>query len=237
MSNNYFCFKQFAIEQDNAPMKVGTDGVLIGAWCNCNNARKVLDVGTGTGLVAIMVAQRSEAMVSAVEIDANACLDAMENFGKCPWPKRIELFNLSIQEFAGDCTDRFDLIVSNPPFFNNSLKAPDAGRTLARHTDSLPASDLFECASKLLADNGCLSVIIPVGNFEEYCVEAEKHKMRVLRKAWVKPTDELPCHRVMVEFGYSADMTSEETIVIEQGGRHCYSPEYIALTQDFYLKF
>lgn len=223
--------------QDNAPMKVGTDGVLLGAWCNCQNARKVLDIGTGTGLIAVMVAQRSGADVTAVEIDASACLDAMENFSNCPWPKRIELFNLSVQEYAEECTDHFDLIVSNPPFFCNSLKAPDAGRTLARHTDSLSASDLFGCASKLLSDNGMLSVIIPVGNLDEYIAEAQKHNLKPIRKAFVQPTEDLPCHRVMVEFGYQSELTSEETIIIEQGGRHCYSPEYIALTRDFYLKF
>lgn len=237
MSNNYFCFKQFAVVQDNASMKVGTDGVLLGAWCNCSQSRRVLDIGAGTGLLALMVAQRSEARITAVEIEPNACLDAMENFGNSPWPKRIELYNLPIQEYAEDCAEQFDLIVSNPPFFSNSLKAPEAGRSLARHTDSLSSEDLMHCASKLLADNGILSVIIPCDNLDDYVEKAEKHNLKVVRKTYVRPNDELACNRVLVEFGYQAEIVSEETIVIEQGGRHCYSPEYIALTRDFYLKF
>ena len=237
MSNNYFCFKQFAVVQDNTAMKVGTDGVLLGSWCNCAEARRVLDVGTGTGLIAMMVAQRSEAQVAAVEIDSSACIDAVENFGNSPWADRIELFNLPIQEFADDCQDRFDLIVSNPPFFSNSLKAPSAGRALARHDDTLPVADIFGCAVRLLNDNGHLSVIIPVDRLDDYDSEAALHGLRPVRRAMVRPNPSSPFHRAMVEYGYGESFSTDEIITIETEERGVYSPEYIALTQDIYLKF
>ncbi len=237
MSNNYFCFKQFAIVQDNTAMKVGTDGVLLGAWCDCANARRVLDVGTGTGLIAIMAAQRSEAQVAAVEIDGQACIDAITNIDNCPWADRIELFNLPIQEFAADCPDRFDLIVSNPPFFNNSLKAPSQGRALARHDDTLPVADLFSCAAQLLTDDGRLSVIIPVDRLADYDAEAARHHLTTVRRAMVRPNPALPFHRAMVEYGYGTALATDEIICIETGEHGIYSPEYIALTREFYLKF
>ena len=237
MSNNYFCFKQFAVVQDNTAMKVGTDGVLLGAWCSCAGAQRVLDVGTGTGLIAMMVAQRSEAQVSAVEIDSLACVDAVGNFGNCPWDDRIELFNLPIQEFADDCQDRFDLIVSNPPFFSNSLKAPSAGRALARHDDTLPVADLFNCAVRLLTDNGRISVIIPADRLDDYDSEAALHGLRPVRRAMVRPNPNTPFHRAMVEYGYGESYTTSEIISIETEEHGVYSPEYIALTRDFYLKF
>ena len=237
MSNNYFCFKQFAVVQDNTAMKVGTDGVLLGAWCSCANARRVLDVGTGTGLIAIMAAQRSEAQVAAVEIDSSACIDAVGNFGNSPWSDRIELFNLPIQEFSAECLERFDLIVSNPPFFSNSLKAPSAGRALARHDDNLPVTDLFGCAARLLTDNGRLSVIIPADRLADYDAEAAHHRLSVVRRAMVRPNPNSPFHRAMVEYGYGDVLVTDEIINIETGEHVIYSPEYIALTRDFYLKF
>jgi len=237
MPNNYFCFKQFAVVQDNASMKVGTDGVLLGAWCNCKNAQRILDIGTGTGLLAIMAAQRSSAVISAVEIDSGACIDAITNIDNCPWANRIGLFNMSIQEFTEDNTDTFDFIICNPPFFSNSLKAPSQGRTLARHDDNLTAEDLFRCASRLLSPDGILSLIIPTDRFEDFCSEAGKHQLKIVRKAAVFPTDNIPAYRIMAEFGFKTLPLIEENIVIEEGGRHCYSAEYINLTKDFYLKF
>ena len=218
-------------------MKVGTDGVLLGAWCSCAGAQRVLDVGTGTGLIAMMVAQRSEAQVAAVEIDSSACIDAVGNFGNSPWSDRIELFNLPIQEFSVDCQDRFDLIVSNPPFFSNSLKAPSAGRALARHDDTLPVTDLFGCAARLLTDNGRLSVIIPADRLSDYDAEAAHHRLSVVRWAMVRPNPSSPFHRAMVEYGYGDVLVTDEIINIETEEHGIYSPEYIALTRDFYLKF
>ena len=237
MSNNYFCFKQFAIVQDNASMKVGTDGVLLGAWCNCIGAQRILDIGTGTGLLAIMAAQRSNAKITAVEIDANACIDAITNFDNSPWANRLELLNLPIQEFAEDSPEHFDCIICNPPFFSNSLKTPSDGRNLARHDDSLTPTDLFDCTAKLLTNNGLISIIIPIERLDEYKFEAQKHQLFITRKTTIQPTENLPPHRIMAEFSYTNSKTIEENLIIEQGGRHNYSTEYINLTKDFYLKF
>ncbi len=239
MSNNYFCFKQFAIVQDNTPMKVGTDGVLLGAWCKCQGARRILDIGTGTGLIAIMAAQRtSSAQIDAVEMEPSACVDAIENIGNCPWQDRIELYNTTIQDFAADCANCYNLIVSNPPFFSNSLKASDAARSLARHDDSLPVADLFGCSVKLLAPGGILSVIIPVGRLDDFRHEASLHSMDIVRQLRVQPNNTLPCHRVLVEFGIGGgNQATDEGILVIEHEQGCYSPEYVQLTHDFYLKF
>lgn len=237
MSSNYFCFKQFAIVQDNASMKVGTDGVLLGAWFNCKETHHILDIGTGTGLLAIMAAQRSDAKITAVEIDANACIDAITNFDNSPWANRLELLNLPIQEFAKDCTETFDCIICNPPFFSNSLKTSSEERNLARHDDSLTPADLFDCVAKLLTGNGLISIIIPVERLDEYEIEAQKHQLFSIRKTTIQPTVNHPPHRIMVEFSYNKLIPTEENLIIEQGGRHNYSTEYINLTKDFYLKF
>ena len=129
MPNDYFKFKQFTIHQDKCAMKVGTDGVLLGAWAECANAKGILDIGTGTGLIALMIAQRSNAKIDAVEIDETASKQAKENIKKSLWNDRIEILNISFQDFSKSTNEKYDLIVSNPPYFQNSLYAPDEKRT------------------------------------------------------------------------------------------------------------
>ena len=188
MPNDFFSFKQFTIHQDRCAMKVGTDGVLLGVLSPIdagyvlssekeNSEYKILDIGTGTGLVAIMLAQRTEgkAKISAVEIDAEAALQARENASNTPW--QIDVYNKSIQDFAHECQEKFDLIVSNPPFFINSLKAPDKSRNTARHTDELSFKDLVDSAEKLLAENGRFTVIIPCSSENDYIKIADSRKM------------------------------------------------------------
>ena len=156
---NRFDFKQFSICQDQCAMKVGTDGVLLGAWAD--GGRRILDIGTGTGIIALMMAQRfPDAAIDAIEIDHDACRQAAGNIAATPFADRIRIHECPIQHFQP--TMRYDVIVSNPPYFINSMKNPDKKRATARHTDTLSPRDLFMAAEKMLDENGIFSIIIPI---------------------------------------------------------------------------
>ena len=164
MRNQFFKFKQFSVNQDNCAMKVGTDGVLLGAWCDVESAKMVLDIGTGTGLIALMIAQRTDcALIDAVEIDKSAYVQASGNFKDSRWCGRIGVFNLDFKQYVDECNTKYDLIVSNPPYFENSLKSSNLERTMARHTDSLSFDELLHGASMLLSESGIISLIVPNG--------------------------------------------------------------------------
>jgi tRNA1Val (adenine37-N6)-methyltransferase len=232
-----FKFKKFTITQGRAAMKVGTDGVLLGAWCNCENASSVLDVGTGTGLIALMVAQRNPtARIDAVEINKEAFLDAVDNIANAPWRDRIDLILAPVQKIEGHS---YDLIVTNPPFFHNSLPSELIGKNQARHTSSLSTNDLVDLSS-MLEPEGILSGILPTERFEEISEKLLMRGLKPLRRTNVHPVPGKTHHRVLFEFkktrvAYLKPQLSE--IVIENGERHDYSDEYKQLTKDFYLKF
>lgn len=159
MSNIYFKFKQFTVYQDRCAMKVGTDGTLLGAWTDVTKSRTILDIGTGTGLIALMLAQRSlTTQITAIDIDIDSVMQAESNVALSPWCDRVKVFCSSLQDFNGS---GYDTIVSNPPYFVNSLKCPNGHRTLARHTASLSYKDLFDGVTRMLSDDGEFSVIIP----------------------------------------------------------------------------
>ncbi len=218
-------------------MKVGTDGVLLGAWANCRHAKNILDIGTGTGLIALMAAQKSEAEIDAVEIDKDAAEDAKLNIQNSPWGNRITLFNTAFQEFAQNSRQKYDLIITNPPYFTHSKKPQQIGRTYARHNDSLSAADLFKGVELLLAENGELNIIIPADDYLRYIEAANDINLHCTKKLWVKPTPKIPPKRILLAFNKTKRSCSENTIVIESNGRHQYSSEYKALTKDFYLAF
>ncbi|MDP2113785.1 MAG: methyltransferase, partial [Bacteroidota bacterium] len=161
--NNYFQFKQFRIIQDKSAMKVGVDGVLLGVWANVSGAKRILDIGTGTGLIALMMAQRNaDARIDAVEIEPDAFQEAVYNIQQSPWNERIQIELCSFQEFAGKAGLKYDLIVSNPPYFTNGHKAPLENRATARHSDSLSLGDLISGAIGLLNETGKIALVLPV---------------------------------------------------------------------------
>ena len=229
-----FRFKQFAVEQDDVAMKVGTDGVLLGAWANCNNAKRILDIGTGTGVISLMLAQRNtEANIYAVEIDETATRRARSNFDMSPWAERLTVDNCAVQEYA-PC-EKFDLIVSNPPYFVDSLQCPDSKRTTARHTQDLTFEELDKAVCRLLTDDGRFALILPTAEFERYCAIT---KLRIVRQCDVFPKIGVAVKRVMAEFAkHETENLQREDITIEKGARGEYTDEYRALTKDFYLKF
>lgn len=236
MANNYFQFKEFIIYQDKCAMKVGTDGVLLGAWADCNYATQVLDIGTGTGLIALMLAQRSKANIDAVEIDESAFNQAVGNVKESKWNKRISIYHSSFKDYVKSCQKIYDLIVSNPPYFTNSLHTPDYKRTLARHNTSLPFSELFYGVSKIMK-KGKFCLIIPIDAFSEIKTLASQTNFYLNKLLWIRPNARKGVKRVLLEFSKSKSETKEETIVIEKDRRHEYSNDYIYLTKDFYLDF
>ena len=229
-----FKFKQFAVEQEDVAMKVGTDGVLLGAWASCDGAERILDIGTGTGVIALQMAQRNpEAQIRAVEIDEIAAKRARANFDLSPWAERLDVECCAVQAF--NHTEKFDLIISNPPYFVDSLLPPDAKRSTARHTHDLTFEELDKAVCRLLADDGRFALILPTAEFEKYLSITHLH---LVRRCDVHPTTGAAVKRVMAEFAKSKIATpANENITIEQQRRGDYTEEYRVLTKDFYLKF
>jgi tRNA1Val (adenine37-N6)-methyltransferase len=240
MANPYFRFQQFTVFQDRCAMKVGTDGVLLGAWVSVQGAQRILDIGTGTGLIALMLAQRSQGQtppvrIDAVELDAEACRQAQNNVRRSPWPDRIQVHPGSIQAYATACSDRYDLLVSNPPFFANVSKAQSPARTLARHNDTLPTGDLLQIAVQLLRERGRLAVIYPPAVAQPFQAQAEAWGLFCHRKLYVKSTPESPIKRILLELSATAAGCQEASLTLETA-RHVYTPEFMALVKDFYLR-
>ncbi len=237
MPNPYFQFKRFTVRQDRCAMKVGTDGVLLGAWCGVEEAKSILDIGTGTGLVALMAAQRSSAEVVAVELDESAASQAAENVAESPWKARITVEKAAVQDFAAQSGRKFDCIVSNPPYFQDSLKSPKGERSMARHTDSLSYEELVKAVVALMNPMGKFSVIVPTTEFDDMKQCAASVGLHCSRRTDVLPTPTSASKRVLAEF-ILTEVTEPivDTLVIEAGGRHHYSEQYISLTKDFYLK-
>ncbi len=233
-----FGFKQFTIYQDQTAMKVGTDGVLIGAWAAVDQADEcILDIGTGTGLIALMLAQRtpSAQVVDAVEIDEQAALQAADNFTNSKWSQIINIHNVDITNFNKEF--KYDSIVSNPPFFCDSLLSPDPGRTAARHTIALTFDDLICSVVHLLKPNGRFSVILPTNESERF-EKAAAGRIYLWRRCNVRSRSNSDIKRVMSEYRLSAAVnTTEEELSIRLPNSNEYSDEYRNLTAEFYLKF
>lgn len=233
MDGQGFTFKQFDVRQDMCAMKVGTDGVLLGAWAA--GGRRILDVGTGTGLIALMMAQRfGDAHVCGIDIDADACGQASANVSESPFASRIEISHVRLQDFIS--TETFDSIVSNPPFFKDSLKCPDVRRSAARHADTLSYSDLFRNVSRLLADEGIFSVVVPTDVEGDFCAEASIFGLLEIRRSLIKTVPRKSPKRVLLAFAKHRVGTcgTEEVCLFDEDGNK--SEWYRSLTDDFYLK-
>ena len=241
MSNNFFTFRQFSVHQQRCAMKVGTDGVLLGAWAEPNvgvdgrNARlAILDIGTGTGLIALMLAQRfPNAIVDAIDLSSEAIVEARENVQASPFRERVCVEECAFQSYKP--SKKYDLIVSNPPFFVDSLHTPDANRTMARHADTLTYRDLFRGASRLLSDHGVFAAIIPSENIEPFLSEACISGFFVSRELRIRTTPKKPVRRLLMAFTPHASENVEITDVCLTDGNGGRSLWYDCLTKDFYL--
>ena len=237
-----FTFKQFQVNQDRCAMKIGTDGVLLGAWTPLiNNPFNVLDIGAGTGILSLMLAQRSNAapnnvgIIDAIEIDEDAYEQCVENFEASPWGDKLFCFHAGLDEFVDEPEDEYDLIISNPPFYTDDYKSDNSSRDLARFEDALPFEELIEAAALLLSDNGIFSVIIPYKEEERFVAMCKILDLFPLKITRVKGTPTSEIKRSLLAFCRMEQTPLIDELIIEIS-RHNYTPEYIELMKEFYLK-
>ena len=236
MPSTSFAFKQFIIHQDKCAMKVGTDAVLLGAWVLPNGSREILDIGTGTGVVALMLAQKTSAKIDAIDIDENACLQAQQNISESKFSEQLQVIHSSWQNFSKVSAKKYNLIVTNPPYFEQSLKSVDEQRSFARHADVLPFEELIDGVIKLLDDKGKFCLILPTLEAEKFKDLAKKKGLFLSKLLRVKSKiNKEVDKRHLMQFEYTPSEFSEQTIAIELEERHQYTDEYKALTKDYYL--
>ena len=219
-------------------MKVGTDGVLLGAWTPIeNNPFGILDIGAGTGLIALMLAQRSQAeQIDALEIDEDAYEQAVDNFENSPWSDRLFCYHAGLDEFVEEPEEEYDLIVSNPPFYSEDYKTNNGQRDLARFADAMPFEDLIEAAALLLSENGIFAVIIPFKEEEKFIALANEYELYPIKITRVKGTSTTEIKRSLLAFSRTEKIDFPVDELIIETARHQYTDEYIALTKGFYLK-
>ncbi|QTD39304.1 methyltransferase [Polaribacter batillariae] len=221
-------------------MKIGTDAVLLGAWCTVdNNLNTILDVGSGTGVISLMIAQRSDAMtIDAVEVDENAYEQTVENFENSDWGDRLYCYHATFQEFANEIYEEeetYDLIVTNPPFYNDDFETENDARNKARFTSSLSFEELVSRVAKILSKNGIFSTIIPFKEEKRFIDLANENHLFLSRVCRVQGNETSEIKRSLLEFSFQKKERKETHLVIEIG-RHQYTADYISLVKDFYLK-
>ncbi len=227
-----FQFKQFAVDDKGYAMKVGTDGVLLGAWANVPRDGRFLDIGTGCGLIALMLAQRSLAHIAAIEIENDAIQQSEQNFKNSHWADRLTAIEGAVQQYNPG--SKFNLIVSNPPFFSNSLKAPEKQRSAARHNDTLPPEALLYAVDKLLSTDGIFAFILPVQEAQSLIAIAQSYHLYLNRSCLVFSKEGKQPNRLMGELSRSEYTLIQETLCIRTiDGK--YSQAYRNLTEPFYL--
>lgn len=235
MPNPYFRFQQFTVRQDLCAMKVGTDGVLLGAWADVAGCKTILDIGTGTGLIALMLAQRSQtSIIDAIDLDEQAFRQAQINFRESPFNNRLTAYHCNLQNYQP--AKVYDLIVSNPPYFNNSLPSSHSGRTLARHDNTLPPDELFFQSIPLLSAHGKIALIFPYDRMETIDALSKQQQLSLLRKVLIYPTTDSKPKRFLAEFTLNQPpLECKETTLVIEESRHHYSPAFRDLTKEFYL--
>lgn len=232
-----FKFKQFVVNQDRCAMKIGTDAVLLGAWSPIeSNPYSVLDIGAGTGILALMMAQRSQAtLIDAIEIDDEAYEQCVDNFESSPWADRLFCYHASLDTFTEEIDDKYDLILSNPPFYPDHYKSQNKQRDLARYKDALPFAQLIESVANLLSSEGRFAVVIPFSEETGFITQASKVQLFPNQILRVKGTASSGIKRSLIAFSFQKTPINHEELIIETA-RHQYTEAYITLTKDFYLK-
>ena len=232
-----FQFKEFTIHQDRCAMKIGTDGVLLGAWSPIGHQPfSILDIGAGTGVISLMLAQRSRAeVIDAIEIDDAAYEQCTENFENSIWNDRLFCYHASLEEFAEEIDEQYDLIVSNPPFYSEDYKSEDTQRDLARFNEAMPFDHLIYSTSKLLSAQGVFAVIIPFKEQDHFIEMAKHHRLFPKQIVTIKGQPKAETKRSLIAFSFEETTTEVTSLVIETA-RHQYTKEDTDLTKDFYLK-
>ncbi|HSZ24831.1 MAG TPA: methyltransferase [Cytophagaceae bacterium] len=233
MANNYFQFKQFRIDQDNTSMKVCTDSCVFGAWIKPQDATYMLDIGAGTGLLSLMLAQRSKAFIDAVEIDEDAAKQAVQNIQRSPWSEKITVYHKSIQSFAKHGEKKYDLIISNPPFYTNYLKSEDAKTNIALHNTSLSTEELLQAVTALLVPKGRFIVLLPSYEAEllrEVALDFNLYTDTIVK---IKDHERANAIREITVFSYTLEFPKVEELILKKG--ETYSEDFVTLLKDYYL--
>lgn len=232
-----FKFKEFSIEQDRCAMKIGTDGVLLGAWTSVQDAYSILDIGAGTGILALMLAQRSDAeQIEALEIDEDAYEQCVDNFENSPWADRLFCYHAALDEFVEEMEDeKYDLIISNPPFYTEDYKSGDTARNMARFAEALPFEELIKFASELLSDEGSFAVIIPYSEEKYFLQLSEKVNLFPNRITRVRGTENTSLKRSLLQLSFTEKPFSSNELILEVS-RHEYTQDYQKMVAPFYLK-
>lgn len=232
-----FKFKQFSVKQAQSAMKIGTDSVLLGAWTPLNHPQSILDIGAGTGLLALMLAQRCDALtIDAVEIDEQAYIECRENFEESPWGDRLFCYHASFEEFFTEMDEPYDLIISNPPFYSTDYKTPEKARNTARFSDALPSKQLLEGVSRLLAVEGYFSVILPYSESETFITLAATFGLFPQKITHTRGNEKSELKRSMMLFARKPLPSYPIHIFTIEKERGVYTDEYKELTKEFYLK-
>lgn len=218
-------------------MKLGTDAVLLGAWVDGTLAHSILDIGTGCGIIALLLAQRFSAQITAIEIDEGSVKDAFTNFSKSPWKERLSVDQSRLQDFADNSMHKFDLIVCNPPFFTNSLKSPYPHKNISKHDQYLNHVDLVRCSSSLLAEGGLFGVVLPYQSLKEFHAIANNNLLYLKRQLNIIPVPGKKENRVLLEYTNHECQANNPEVLILHNGDHQPTAEYIELTKEFYLNF
>jgi tRNA1Val (adenine37-N6)-methyltransferase len=235
MANDYFSFRQFTIRQEKASFKVGTDGVLLGACADIQGADRILDIGTGTGLIAIMAAQRSEAVIDAIEPDKDSYEQAKANVKACRWASRINVIHCDLQNYNPENEQKYYSILSNPPYFRDSLRNPDDVKSATRHAFSLSSADILNGCGRLMKDEGSLQIILPYEEGTLFIAEASGFGFFCNTIIKIKPNPTGKIIRLIMKFERTKKPVHEKFLTIETGIRHQYTDDYMELTKKFYL--
>jgi tRNA1Val (adenine37-N6)-methyltransferase len=232
-----FEFKQFSVQQNRSAMKIGTDSVLLGAWVTLEqNPESILDFGAGTGILSLQLAQRSfSEIIDAVELDEEAYEECVDNFEASDWGDRLFCYQASVQQFASEIEDTYDLIISNPPFYSDDYKSDDKARNTARFTDTLPFDELIAAVSQLLSEKGTFALILPKKEEKPFIKLAATFNLFPKRICRVKGSPSSEVKRSLLEFSFTKSEIALEELTIEVS-RHIYTKEYKNLVKDFYLK-
>ena len=231
-----FKFKEFTIHQNNAAMKIGTDGILLGAWADLSDKKKGIDIGSGTGVISIMLCQRNEILeIDSIEVSERAVVDAKKNIKNCKWNKRIKLKHTDLKLFSTE--NKYDLIISNPPYFKKSLKPKDLDRLKARHEESLNYKDVLNFSEKHLLKKGTINLILPIDQKKEVIEYAGKFGLYISKECIVSPKPNKNPHRLLIELSKTKKTLESQSLIIENDGRHNYTDNYKKLTREFYTIF
>ncbi|MCF8296683.1 MAG: methyltransferase [Saprospiraceae bacterium] len=229
-----FKFKQFSLSDEKSAMKIGTDAVLLGAWADCSSAKTILDIGSGCGIISLMLAQRSNAKIHGIEIYNDSTREAIENAMNSPWSERVSFENIAFQKFWKATKVKYDLIITNPPYFINSLKSPDQKRSIARHTDNLSYEDIIIGSKNILAETGKLCVVLPYNERVFFRGKALIENLYCTKLMQVKNNNKSSYKRVLMQFEFIKKPIIIEDLII-RNENNGYSEKYYTLTKDFHL--